>query len=121
MSYDKLKPLEGVSGYEPTAFTKKTIKELIEEEQRAMAMAEADTSAAEPAEPTPAPAPKPARPLSASLEKTQPPTALSGTYLRQPPQMRGAMPPRADYVDAVHESAAAQPQKRGFFARLLRG
>ncbi len=55
MEYGRLQTIKGVNGREPTAFTKKTIKELLAEEGAEAADAELMQSAA----PKPAPQPKP--------------------------------------------------------------
>ncbi|WP_299192579.1 hypothetical protein [uncultured Litoreibacter sp.] len=74
MEYERLKPLKGVSAAEPTAFTKKTIKELLAEEGAEGSEAELMRSAAPQANPQPAPMPEPAiqRPAHAAPAAAQP-------------------------------------------------
>ena len=120
MEYGKLKPLEGVNGYEPTAFTKKTIKELIEEEMRALA--EAEAAVPEVAEAAPAAAPQPKRPLSATIETAQEPRALDGSWLNQkrPTRLDELAAAEAGVTEDAPDRADEPVEKRGLLRRLMR-
>jgi len=120
-----LQPLEGVSGRELTAFTQKTIKEILEEEAKALAKSErkeeaeaakALAEAIEAKEPAPVQTPEPVHPST-------PPNAAP--LLRQPPQFDRDMAEPESRFPTDPEPIAAEPAKpakpKGFLRRLIGG
>ena len=85
MEYGRLEPIKGVNGQEPTAFTKKTIKELLAEEAEA-AEARAQDGQAEVAHP-PA-ADEITQVAQDILEVPVAPERVEPAGLQQPPHMR---------------------------------
>ncbi|WP_421702678.1 hypothetical protein [Aliiroseovarius sp.] len=130
MEYGRLQPIKGVSGRESTAFTKRTIKELLEEEAAAMVAGEDPTVAPTdlPEEPSSEPV-RPTAPPAADPEKTQSPSALASSWLRQPPHLQDTGQDSSsdrpkDYApkaDAVQPEAAPSEKPKSFLRRLIGG
>lgn len=103
MEYGRLEPIKGVSAQEPTAFTKKTIKELLAEEAAALeakaaeAEAQKTKAATELAEKAKAARVRAdeaaARPAPEAQMPPQPEPETAGPRVQQPPHMRAAFDP----------------------------
>lgn len=115
--YLRLQPLKGVSGQEATAFTKKTIKQLLIEEA-AEAETEAEKALAERAFAEQDQAEDQAAAIVVATPAPKPQSAL-----QQPPHMRSAMP---EPIVATSEPAAAPvaespvEKPRSFLKRLIK-
>jgi len=107
--YLQLQPLKGVSGQEATAFTKKTIKQLLAEEAEAM-KAEATAGSVKTA------LPAETSPVRPALIK---PTPMPKSVLQQPPQMHTAMPKPATAPLASAPAEAPKAKPRSFLKRLI--
>lgn len=120
MEYGRLKPIEGVNGYVPTAFTKKSIKQMLEEEAQALAE-EGKGAQAEAAKALSETAVSPAPRSPVHPDKTQAPSALANTFLQQPPNMRDTTPVSVDVISRLHEREKNAAKPRSFLRRLIGG
>ena len=149
MEYGRLQPIKGESAQEPTAFTKKTIKELLAEEAEAMEKAgiahppsqAASQSGDEPAGALLA-APHNAAPLAAATpaalqDPVHPSAPAARPALQQPPHMRAVAPEPTPEPEAAPEVApepapavqaaapqpaeAPAPKSRSLFKRIIGG
>ncbi|MGH1368047.1 MAG: hypothetical protein ACRBCL_05475 [Maritimibacter sp.] len=120
MEYGRIKPLEGTNGYVPTAFTKKSIKEMLEEEARALAEAGEAEKAAQ-AQALSAQTAQPEKVSQGDLDEPDAPKALEASWLQQPPHMRAAAPQNVDVIARLKEREETTAKPRSFFRRLIGG